>query len=91
MYTISPLDNINCNNQNKLYTKNQYCVLCDSCYWSATFLKPEILRYIIYVCPICNNDNLSLIPLGKDESYKLKIDSKRGLELEFLRRKVNPM
>jgi len=88
MYTFSPLNNSNCNNKNKFYA-NVQCVLCDSCYWSASFLIPVVRKHIIYACPLCNNHNLSLIPLENDESYRLTIEARRGLEIEFSRQKVN--
>lgn len=84
MDIVSSLDENIYNNKNKLYTDVK-SILCESCYWSATLLKPESLGHIIYLCPICNTRNLSLIPLAKNESYKITIGKKRGLELEFLR------
>lgn len=81
---VSSLDKNIYNNKNKLYTDVQ-SILCESCYWSATLLNPESLGHIIYLCPICNTRNLSLIPLAKNESYKIAIGKKGGLELEFLR------
>jgi hypothetical protein len=73
---------------NNFYTIAE-CTLCDTCYWSATLLKHGFHQRTISVCPICDNGNLSFIPLEKNESYKLMIGPRRGLELEFSKRTVN--
>ncbi len=54
--------------------------LYDSCFWSATILKLDRKqKQIINTCPICFDDNnISLIPLTKDEVYHLPVRSKSG-------------
>ncbi|HEY6669148.1 MAG TPA: hypothetical protein VI033_08350 [Candidatus Nitrosopolaris sp.] len=39
------------------------------------------------LCPICRNENLEVIPVEDYESYKIHIDSKRGVEIDFTREK----
>jgi hypothetical protein len=39
------------------------------------------------ICPLCRNENLEVIPVEDYESYKMDIDSKRGIEIEFTREK----
>jgi hypothetical protein len=57
----------------------RHFALCESCFWSATILKMK--EYI--GCPVCPDSNVSLIPLAMNESYKVNIDSKMGLEVSF--------
>jgi hypothetical protein len=64
--------------------------LCESCFWGATVLNStqNNIRIINY-CPICSNNNVSLIPLANDDVYDMNIRSKGGLELRFS--KVNKL
>ena len=35
---------------------------------------------------MCNNkDNISLIPLQKNEAYRISFEDKRGLDIQFLK------
>jgi hypothetical protein len=56
-------------------------VLCESCFWSATLLYGRDIS-----CPACPG-SVSLIPLAKDEEYRLKLSPSAGLELSFSRPK----
>jgi hypothetical protein len=55
--------------------------LCESCFWTATLLAERDLS-----CPACPGP-VSLIPLAKDEEYRLKVSPSAGLELSFSRPK----
>jgi hypothetical protein len=59
-------------------------VLCDTCYWCATFLDKTKVKDR---CPICSAAQLSSFPIMPDESFIFGYDSKRGVELDFGRRK----
>jgi len=65
------------------YTDRQFA-LCESCFWSATIFNStqKNVRMINY-CPVCSNNNISLIPLANDDVYDMNIRSKGGLELSF--------
>ena len=39
------------------------------------------------ICPLCKNKSVSLISLAKDEEYAIAMESKRGLEMEFSKRR----
>jgi len=58
-----------------IYTTNRHFALCESCFWSATIFKSDKKQeQIVYTCPICFDDNnISLIPLTKDEAYELSV------------------
>lgn len=58
--------------------------LCETCFWSATiFNSTQNNIRIINYCPVCSNNNISLIPLANDDVYDINIRSKGGLELRF--------
>ena len=62
-------------------------ILCDSCYWCATYLDktriPGENR-----CPQCsaNNSELTSFPIMSNESFTFDHNDKRGVELEFKHR-----
>ncbi len=60
--------------------------LCESCFWSATILK---IKQDI-VCPACPDGIVSLIPLARNESYRLNISPKTGFEVSFSTHKKSP-
>ncbi|MDP8903491.1 MAG: hypothetical protein M3M86_06985 [Thermoproteota archaeon] len=59
-------------------------VLCDTCYWCATFLDKTRM---MDKCPMCSAAQLSSFPIMPDESFIFSYDTKRGVELDFGRRK----
>ena len=67
------------------YTSHCHFALCESCFWSATIFKSNKKQeQIINTCPICfDENNISLIPITKDEVYELSIRSKGGLEMKY--------
>ena len=71
----------------KIYNSLPIFVLCDRCYWCATFLNKAILRREIS-CPKCATvDKLSSFPIPPNESFTFDYTDKRGVELEFKKRK----
>ena len=71
---------------------NQYhrnFAICESCFWCATIFHTSDERsnnsqQQQQRCPICENKSVSLTPLAKDEGYKIAMEPKRRLEIEFL-------
>ena len=63
----------------KYDSKKRFFGLCESCYWTATILR-EIQSC---QCPVCHSDNVSLIPLSKDEKYEYSIERRQGLQISF--------
>ena len=72
-------------NQKRLNNQPRYFVLCESCFWSASIMK---IGAPIVPCPICANDNVSVIPLAINESYRLKVSSKTGADISFYTAKI---
>ena len=76
-----------------LYEYERQFAICESCFWCATiFQKIDIDRsnndsLQQQICPLCKNKSISLIPLAKDEGYTIAIEGKRGLEIEFSKRR----
>jgi hypothetical protein len=67
----------------KAHADRQFA-LCESCFWSATFLNTTQKNiHIINYCPVCSNNSVSLIPLANDDIYNMNLRSKGGLELTF--------
>lgn len=69
--------------------RDRQFALCESCFWSATILKPRdnsIRRS--GSCPVCSIGYVSLIPLTIDEVYELKVRPKGGLEMSFSKAKL---
>lgn len=62
-------------------------ILCDRCYWCATYLdKTRTPTY--NTCPQCNSNNneLSSFPIMSNESFTFDYSDKHGVELEFKHR-----
>ena len=66
-----------------------YFVICNSCYWCATYFGIDDLESLsgssshALNCPICNSHNTELMPIATDESFRIEYSLTRGMELEF--------
>ena len=66
-----------------------YFVICNSCYWCATYFGIDNLESLsessshVLDCPICNSHNTELIPISTDESFRIEYSLTRGMEIEF--------
>jgi hypothetical protein len=59
--------------------QNRLFALCESCYWTATiFMKIES-----YQCPVCQSNDVALMPLNLDEKYEYRFEPKQGLQIKF--------
>ena len=65
---------------NYLYKRIINFVICDTCYWSASYLQ---LDRSVVRCPCCNDDRLEFIPLSENEGYTFDCNAKRGVILGF--------
>ena len=59
-------------------------ILCDRCYWCATYFNNARIR-TDNICPQCNanNNQLTSFPIAPNESFTYNYNEKRGVELEF--------
>ena len=69
-----------------------YFVICNSCYWCATYFGIDNLESLsglssshVLDCPICNSHNTELMPIANDESFRIEYSLTRGMEVEFYR------
>jgi hypothetical protein len=66
-----------------------YFVICNSCYWCASYFGIDDLESLsgssshVLDCPICNSHNTELMPISTDESFRIEYSLTRGMELEF--------
>ena len=66
-----------------------YFVICNSCYWCASYLGINDLGSLsgssshVLDCPICNSRNTELMPISSGESFRLKYSLTNGMEMEF--------
>jgi len=58
--------------------KETIFVLCDTCYWSATFFT-KLMLPAENRCPQCQNTELSSFPILPNESFIWNHSEKRGI------------
>jgi hypothetical protein len=78
--------------QFQLSTSSPVFVLCDACYWCASYFDKTRIAGDNNTCPQCsaNNNELTSFPIASNESFTFDNNDKRGVELEFRhRQKVN--
>ena len=74
---------------------NRQFAVCEYCHWCATFFVTSASEDTIgddsfKMCPTCNKANsVSLIPLQKNEAYRISFEDKRGLDMQFLKLKTS--
>jgi hypothetical protein len=58
-------------------------ILCDRCYWCATYLTNARIS-TDNICPQCNanSNQLTSITIAQNESFTFGYNEKRGIELE---------
>jgi hypothetical protein len=60
-------------------------ILCNCCYWSASFFYGDVLM----MCPICGSTSLDSIQVCPNETYRTNYSSLRGFTVEFTTLKEN--
>jgi hypothetical protein len=64
---------------NTRISKRIHFAICNSCYWCASLFLDSSIK-----CPICESDrNVEVIPISKNESFKISHDPKAGIILAF--------
>ena len=68
-----------------------YFVICNSCYWCASYFGIDDLEslsgsssHVLY-CHVCNSHNTELMPIATDESFRIEYRKTKGMEMEFYR------
>jgi hypothetical protein len=75
------------NGPNLRPTNHIYFVICNSCYWCASYFCIDDLNSSSQVlrCHLCNSCNTELIPISSNESFRINYNVTRGMEMEFYR------
>ena len=73
----------------KLYDFLPIFVLCERCYWCATYLDKTRLPRDNTCSECLTFDEFSSFPISANESFTFKYNHKRGVELEFKSRDNN--
>ncbi|MGH9986497.1 MAG: hypothetical protein ACRD8W_21350 [Nitrososphaeraceae archaeon] len=66
-----------------------YFVICNSCYWCATYFGFDVLGSLsatsshVLDCHICNSHNIELMPISGGESFGIEHSKTRGMEIEL--------
>lgn len=74
------------NEKENIKSKETIFILCDVCFWSATFFGNRVLPQG-GICPNCQNTELSSFPILSNESFIINHGGKRGVEFRFIPRK----
>ena len=61
-------------------SENRDLVICNNCFWAVSLIKGSKL---FDRCPSCNGEKIEVIPVEDYENYKLAMNQKRGLSIEF--------
>jgi hypothetical protein len=66
-----------------------YFVICNSCYWCASYFGFDYLESLsgssshVLDCPICIAHNTEIMSISTDESFRIEYSLTRGMEMEF--------
>jgi hypothetical protein len=63
-----------------------YFVICNSCYWCASYLCIDGLNSSKQVigCHLCNSYDTEQIPISSNESFRIEYNVTRDTDMEFL-------
>src|SRR5918995_3157873 len=67
------------------HTNHIYFVICNSCYWCASYFNIDDLESQVIACHTCNSHNTEIIPIGTGESFRIESNHMRGMEIEFFK------
>ena len=62
-----------------------YFVICNSCYWCASYFGLDDLESLsgssshVLDCHVCNSHNTELMPIATDESFRIEYSRTNGL------------
>jgi hypothetical protein len=77
------------NNKILQHVDKIYFVICNSCYWCASYFGLDDLESLsgssshVLDCHVCNSHNTELMPIATDESFRIEYSLTRGMEEEF--------
>ena len=64
-----------------------YFVICNSCFWCASYFSTDNIESSSQVlgCHVCKSYNTELIPIPSNESFRIDYNVTRGMQMEFYR------
>ena len=71
-----------------------YFVICNSCYWCASYFGIDDLESLsgssshVLNCHVCNSHNTELMPIATDESFRIEYSQTKGMEIEFYKTNI---
>jgi hypothetical protein len=77
------------NNKILQHVDKIYFVICNSCYWCASYFGLDDLESLsgssshVLDCHVCNSHNTELMPISNDESFRIEYSLTNGMEMEF--------
>lgn len=79
-----PKGNLSVNIEPELVPENDDIIkkilflICDSCFWCASYYDTSNLNKVTK-CPCCDNNSIESIPISHNEVYNFSYDSRRGI------------
>jgi hypothetical protein len=73
------IDEINLYDHSK---NNSLLLICQNCFWFATNLS-AVLKEQHNKCPQCESTSIDKVPICPNESYRIYLDNKTGISLDF--------
>ena len=67
------------------HTDHIYFVICNSCYWCATYFGIDVSLSSPLACHACGLHNTELMPISTDESFRIEYNPTRSMQIEFYR------
>ncbi len=74
-------------NTSKRISSTVYFLLCESCFWSASYLsnifgsKTKLITH----CPLCNTQTIESMLISDNDVYRFEYNMKQGVVLKFKR------
>ena len=67
------------------HSEQIYFVICNSCYWCATYFGIDVSLSSPLACHACGLHNTELMPISTDESFRIEYNPTRGMQIKFYR------
>ena len=71
---------------NDLKDNEKMFLICNQCLWNVTCVNKLHLQELIgtnFLCPVCNQDQMSSFPLKPNDSFKFTYPNEAGLRLNL--------
>ena len=62
-------------------TKERYFLICESCFWCASYVKNQTT---FTTCPLCHNGKIDCMPIGQDKNCLFDYSHSNGIDLKLV-------